>query len=126
MPFFFFCENVVIATGLAGTANLVRERTMEYVWRTVFWFQNGRPKTLEGHLNQEVFVSKKSSREATITSLELEKLHQFYQKNKNSSDSNLIFNFFYGDKASLDLSYPTFGVEEITGFDLAKAIATIE
>ncbi len=111
-PYFWMSEEI--------TADLIRERTMAYTWRTVFWLKNGRPETLEEHLNQEIFVLKKLPKIETTTSLELEKLNQLFIKNKYSTDRDLIFNFFYGDKASESFGYVAYGVGACTGFDLAR------
>lgn len=113
-PYFWMSEEI--------TETLIYERTKNYAWRTVFWLQNGKPKTLEDHLNQEEFVCKNTETSKTIMSSELENLKHFFDRNKQSTDSDLIFNFFFGDKASSEFGYSIFGVEEVTGFDLAKVI----
>ncbi len=113
-PYFWMSEEI--------TENLIRKRTMAYAWRTVFWLQNGKPQTLADHLNQEVFVSEKFEEEKVEISEELEKLKLFFDKNKQSTDLDLIFNFFFGDRASVEFGYATFGVGELTGFDLARFV----
>jgi len=117
-PYFWMSEEI--------TEELIQKRTQAYAWRTVFWLQNGRPKTLEDHLNQEVLVFKNLPKIERNTAHELEQLNQLFQKNKVATDDRLIFNFFFGDKASSDLDYPTYGVDSVTGFDLAKAIVKRE
>lgn len=114
-PHFWMSEEI--------TKELIKERTIESIWRTVYWFENNNPLTLEEHINQEAFVSKKtnSSRRGHLISKDLEKLNEKFQKSKSSTDKDLIFNFFYGDEASKELSYPYFGIGKVTGFDLAKA-----
>lgn len=102
------------------TEELIYERTKAYAWRTVFWVQNGKPKTLEDHLNQEIFVCENLQGKKVENSDKLKPLQQFYEAHKNADDYSLLFNFFYGDEASKDLNFPTFGIGKITGFDLAK------
>ncbi len=53
----------------------------------------------------------------------MKSLINYYEENKEADDYNLIFNFFYGDDASQSLSYPRFGIKDMTGFDLAKDLA---
>ena len=112
-PYFWMTEEI--------TEALIRERTKAYAWRTVFWLQIGKPKTLADHLSQEIFVCENLKIEKTKTSSELEQLQQFFEAHKTSDDFSLIFNFFFGDEASLQMNYPTFGIGQVNGFDLAKS-----
>jgi hypothetical protein len=102
-------------------AKEVKDRTREYAFRTIYWKQNGRLRTLEDHFLQEVFVAKNSTRKwgAEIGG-ELVDLLLWLEEHRNSDDYSLIFNFFYGDEACQSLGYPTFGVGELTGFDVAR------
>ncbi len=99
------------------TEALIAQRTREYAYRTLYWLENGKPKTLEAHFNQEVFVQKntttKDSTDHTRLPAELE---TFYLKHLESVDYSLIFNFFYGDAASESLAFATYGIPNHAGF----------
>jgi len=117
-PYFWMSEEI--------TENLIRERTKAYAWRTVCWLYYGTPTNLISHLNQEIFVC--VNMEATEDQIpsEIEDLKLYYQRHEQSTDFSRIFNFFYGDEASIQNSFPTYGIEKKTGFDLAKSIAANE
>lgn len=105
------------------TPDLIRERTLEYVFRTVYWLNKPKPKTLREHLDQEIFVAKQSKSNYKIQKTDFEDLDKFYKDNENTDSYHVIFNFFYGDKASASLGLPTYGiVEGITGFDYSKGL----
>jgi hypothetical protein len=88
------------------TEEIIKQRVTEYVFRTVYWLEHPKPKTLKDHVAQEQFVAQK-------TGLIKQKWHfkpseDFYQKHQNSDNYHLIFNFFYGDDASKSLEFPCF------------------
>lgn len=104
------------------TAELVRERTLEYAYRTIYWQTNPKPLTLEQHLNQEKFVVANVKYKRIFPISDCKSIDKFYETHKHSDNYSLIFNFFYGNKASASLSFPLFGLEsETTGFELAKS-----
>jgi hypothetical protein len=93
----------------------IRQRVAEYVFRTIYWLENLKPKTLKEHIEQEQFVAQKVGFEAKNIP------NAFYQKHQNSEDYHLIFNFFYGNQASESLGFPNFGIEEnMNGFNFVK------
>lgn len=99
--------------------DLIRERTLTQLYRSIYCFSNPKPKTLENHLSQERFVAKQYNYPKPKTNLQ--DLACFYQKHKDSEDYNLIFNFFYGDKAPEELGFASYGINSaITGFEYAK------
>lgn len=100
---------------------IIIQRTKEYIFRTVFWLKNTKIKTLKDYVKQERFVFK-NSKNTTDLNFDLDTLKQFYKKNKDSEEYNLIFNFFYGDDICEKLNYPVFGIKEVTGFDFVKKI----
>jgi hypothetical protein len=96
----------------------IRERTLEYAYRTIYWLKHPKPKTLEEHVAQEKFAVQKTNRDQKIDTSESE---AFYKTHRDSEDYHIIFNFFYGDAASKSLAFPTFGMSGIMpGFDYAK------
>lgn len=112
VPFFWSSESYSI--------ELIERRTLEYLYRTIFQLENSRPKTLEEHLKQEVFVAQKSLiLKKEIPKSAIQSLDIFYEKYKTTEDYSLIFNFFYGDTASETLGYGTYGIYDFTGFDYA-------
>lgn len=107
-PIFWTSENF--------TAELIEERTLEYVYRTVYWQSNPKPKTLEDHIVQEKFVAENIGRKSS-TKINTESLESFYKKHHQSEEYHIIFNFLYGDAASKSLEFPTHGIiEEMAGF----------
>jgi len=100
------------------TKDLIRERTLEYIFRTIYWLSKPKPKTLKEHLEQEMFVAKHSKNNCNTQKTDFKELDKFYKDNENTDNYHIIFNFFYGDKASASLEFPTYGVvENVTGFD---------
>ena len=94
----------------------IRQRIAEYVFRTIYWLENPKPKTLKEHIEQEQFITQKTGNtkfEGSFTDLV-----KLYQEHQYSENYHLIFNFFYGNKASESLAFPIFGIEDnVAGFD---------
>lgn len=102
----------------------LKERTLEYVFRTIHWLTYPRPVTLKEHVLQEIYVSRHTEAKIEEDSGDFSKMHHFYIQHENATDHSIIFNFFYGDKGSLSLGFPTYGLKsEMTGFDYAACIA---
>lgn len=102
-PFFWTSESF--------TVELIRQRTEEYVYRTLYWLQNPKPKTLADYVKQETFVTHNTRRiETKIDEKTAKQRHDFYYQNAASEDYSLIFNYFYGDMASQSLGFSTFGL----------------
>ncbi len=101
---------------------IIIQRIKEYIYRTIYWAQNGRLRTLNDFVKQEQFVAKNTAISAKKNnSKALTLLDSYFNSNKNNEDYNLIFNFMYGDTVCESLSYPTFGISEhFTGFDFVK------
>lgn len=111
-------------TSEAYTEELIIQRTKEYAYRTVFWLQNGKIKTLKDYVEQEKCVAHKTNKpKIDYEADEYEKLYKYYIKNQNEDDYNIIFNFMYGDEVCNSLAYPTFGLKsELNGFDFANIL----
>jgi hypothetical protein len=100
------------------TKDIIRERTLEYTFRTVYWLNKPKPKTLKEHLEQEIFVASQTKKNGKIQEIDIIGIDKFYKGNEHTDNYHIIFNFFYGDKASASLGFPTYGiVEDVTGFD---------
>lgn len=99
------------------TKDIIRERTLEYIFRTIYWLTNPKPNTLKEHVEQEIFVASQTKNKGNCLETDFAELDKFYNDNKNTENHHIIFNFFYGDKASESLGFPTYGiVENVTGF----------
>lgn len=103
---------------------LIKKRTLEYCLRTLYWLNASKPITLKEYMDQEVFVAEKSSSKELNNNCDFETLNNFYDQNKETDRYEIIFNFFYGDKACGELNFPVFGIkEEFAGFEFAKELA---
>lgn len=105
------------------TKEIVQLKTLEYLNRTVYRFSNVQPKTLEEHFEQEVFVAKNTiGNDSFGDNSKFENMDAFYTVNKNTDRYDLIFNFFYGDKGSENLSYKKYISNAGLGYTYAKMI----
>ena len=115
-PYFWTSETL--------TEEMIRQRVRAYAYRTIFWLTNGQPKILEELLAQEIYVEKNvNNYTAIVEEQNFAEIEKIYQAHAESSEYNLIFNFFYGDKASELLAYPLYGVKQKDGFQYAKYLA---
>lgn len=106
------------------TEQLVNLRTKEYLYRTLYGISNSKPKTLQDHIEQEVYVVKNTINDPSLKhNLKFEEIHDYYNKNRNTEDYSLIFNFLYGDVASVNLGYKQYGLDDHTGFNYVRHIA---
>lgn len=88
---------------------LIRARTAESCYRTLYWLSSPKPVTLEEHGKQERYVAAKAG---TVPSPEATDgaITAFYQQHKDSREYPVIFNFLYGDEAAASLGFPTYGI----------------
>ena len=115
-----FCAPV-FWTSEQYTEDLVKNRTLSYCYRTVYWRANGKPGTLKEHIEMERFADQGIIDKRINQQIDFRLLETFYNKNKDSKDYQIIFNFLYGDKASTTLGFPTYGIkEEMSGFEYAR------
>lgn len=115
-----FCTPI-FWTSESFTTELIRERTLEYAWRTVYWVQKPKPKTLRDHVEQEKFVAQQIDYKNLRKRADQEELLTFYNKHQEADNYQLIFNFFYGDAASKSLEFPTYGIKaDMAGFEYVK------
>lgn len=100
---------------------MVKQRTLAYIFRTIYWLTSPKPITLKEHLEQEIYVSRNTLAKNGSKQTDFSALAEFYKDYENTANYHIIFNFFYGDEASASLSFPTYGrVKDITGFDYAR------
>lgn len=115
-PYFWVSEDF--------TETIIRQRTKEYVYRTIYFINKGIPTTLKNHVEQEVFVQKNITKEQQKPEYSnFDSLKKFYLEHLESENASLIFNFFYGDEASKSLTYATYGIKKQEGFEWIKYIA---
>jgi hypothetical protein len=104
--------------------DIIHERTMEYAFRTQYWFdKKTKPVTLKDHFEQELFVAKKGTPQYESPKLPCDTvfLRNFYKTHADSDDYAVIFNFFYGDAACETLGFKTFGTKDaMAGFKFAR------
>ncbi|MEO0895515.1 MAG: hypothetical protein AAFY71_03775 [Bacteroidota bacterium] len=109
-----------IWTSEAHNEVLIRQRSLEYMFRTVYWLENNPPVQLQDYVDMEVFVQSQLKEEVREYDQELFELVELYLKDHQKEEEYaLIFNFFYGDQASESLGFPTFGMDGMTGFEYA-------
>lgn len=115
-PFFWTSESY--------TEQLIRSRTLEYAFRTIYWLTNPKPKTLKDHIEQEIYVAEKSKLKSdNLDTNDFELMDNFYSKYQQSDDYGIVFNFLYGDNASKSLEFSVHGMTgKANGFDYAKII----
>ena len=109
-------------TSESYSEHLVRARTREYAFRTIYWQNNSKPITLEDHVEQEIFVSANAAARR-VPQATFDEIAAYYEANKQSKEYNLIFNFFYGDAASESLGYKQYGIADLTGYQYAAFVA---
>jgi hypothetical protein len=115
-----FCTPI-FWTSESFTTELIKERTLEYVWRTVYWLQKPKPKTLRDHVEQEKFVVQRIDYKTPLQVVDLAAITLFYNNHQESDNYHIIFNFFFGDAASKSLEFATYGIkEEMAGFGYVR------
>lgn len=117
----FFSKNCCVPffwTSESFTKYKIKERTLEYIFRTVYWLTNPKPQTLKEHLAQETFVTGQARSKDKFQKTDFMQLDKFYKDNEGTDNYHIIFNFFYGDEASRSLGFPSYGImENMTGFN---------
>lgn len=118
-----FCTPV-FWTGEHFSGDLIRQRILEYAWRTVYRQSHEAPRTLQDHLAQETFVAKQAPAPVHLADETTTVTKVLYQQHKGSDDYHTIFNFLYGSKASSSLAFPVrFELEDFAGFHYAALSA---
>jgi hypothetical protein len=113
-PVFWSSENY--------SEEIIIQRTLEYCYRSLYWLQHPKPKTLRDHLLQEKFVCDHAG--GKTEPIDVDPLRSFYEQHKETQDQVIISCFLYGDKANESLGNKTYGIrEEFAGFKFARAIS---
>ena len=103
---------------------MIIQRTKEYCYRSVYWLSYNKPKTLDGHIQQEIFVARKINNKIQHIN-DIKMLNDFYERNKDTTEWIKIFNFFYGDDAVVSLGNTPMGIkEDYAGYKFAKYLAS--
>ncbi len=105
------------------TEDIILLRTREYLLRTLYWIQYGEPKSLKDHVSQETYVASKIDDKGNDLHIDLKDAKDLYLQNQDSQEYSLLFNFFYGDKASETLNSTTYGSSENLGFIFSRHLA---
>ena len=115
VPYFWTSESY--------SSEIIRIRTIEYLSRTLYRIKNPQPKTLEEHLEQEIYVATIADYDGqNINEMSFEEIEKYYLENKISEEYDRIFNFFYGNNGSESLGYKEYGIIETSGYEYAKLI----
>jgi hypothetical protein len=118
-----FCTPV-FWTGEHFSADMIRQRILEYAWRMVYRQSHEAPQTLQEHIAQEIFVAKQAPLPVHMADEAITVVKALYQHYKDSDDYHTIFNFLYGSKASSSLEFPRrFVLEDFAGFRYAALSA---
>lgn len=103
------------------TAQLIKIRVQEYLWRTAYWKDNGRVRSLEQHVAMERFVAGQTGETSKLTAKDREALQAYVDEHKDSPDYLVIFNFFYGSEAARSLNFPVYAeLPPMGGFEFSK------
>ena len=103
---------------------IIKARTLEYINRTIYWLAHSKPRTLEDHLAQEIYVASKTTQNhKAIGKVNYKAMEEYYLENKNTDEYDKIFNFFYGNEGSESLGYKQYGIKDLTGYHYAKIIS---
>ena len=111
-------------TSESYSKNLIASRLKSTVLRTIYWNIHAEPISLQDCFEQEVYVQFHLKEEWNYEPKQFEAIEQFYLEHAASEEYSLLFNFFYGDEASQQLGYTTYGRKSLEGFHYAKYIAT--
>ncbi len=106
------------------TADLIRQRVQETVFRTLYWLEHPRPLSLADHVAQELFVVKNTQFASPPLAVDMTYLKNYYQEHQSTDDYSVIFSFLYGDNAALQLGFKEYGVQrEMAGFNYIRRLA---
>ncbi len=121
-----FCTPV-FWSGEIYNRQMIEERTLEYIYRTIWFLDHPKPpSTLRDHIAQEMFVAKSLVHPKAPSGIDYITLDSFYRDHQRTTQYPMIFNFFYGDKASGDLEFVQYGIEGyMPGFAYCRKMATI-
>ncbi len=101
--------------------SLVRleQNILEAVYRAVHMAEFGLAKTLRQMLSQEGFVQSKSGATQNFLADELQYTQDVIAPHLDTNHKPIWFACMYGDEAATACGYPTFGLSQNAGFELA-------
>ena len=106
------------------STELIHERTLESVYRTVYWMQHPRPHTLAEYVGQEIYVARQMLGKRVPRAKDgFEEMKAYLQEHGQEEAYPRVFNFFYGDEASASLGFAKYGVAKMDGFTYARQAA---
>lgn len=109
------------------SSELIKCRTKAYLLRSIYAKANPKPTRLMDYVEQEKYVAKYVSPDGkNKDNNQFEFIDSFYKSNKQSEQYDLIFNFFYGDEASVSLAYTPYGNDGVCGFDYARFLSSTQ
>lgn len=118
-----FCTPVFWTSELIDEEKII-QRINEYIYRTMFWIQNGKLETLHELFEQEVYVKMNCCEEISdLDDTDIDFMKSYFERNSESRNDALKLNFFYGDEGSKELNYATYGIIKNGGFEYAKHVA---
>jgi len=88
------------------SAQMIRQRTLEYAFRSLRWLDHPAPQTLGEHIAQERFAAGQTAAVLKNSPPSFEP-DTFLEKNEDITDYHLIFNYLYGSEAAESLGFPT-------------------
>lgn len=114
-----FC-NVMFWASDTISEELIRVRTKEYLYRTMYQLQRPEPVSLQDHIMQEAFVAHNAGIKPSVDQQLIDHYKTAFAFNKKITDYPFIFNFLYGDHAARQLGYQPLGfVHDFGGYELA-------
>jgi hypothetical protein len=115
-----FCTPL-LWTSEPKSTTLIKQRTAETLWRTIYQLQHSWPTTLADHLKQEAFVRLKLDIHHDAHE-DLDLVQEVYDEFKMSEKPSIIIPFLYGDQAAESLGHPPMGAFDYMGFRLATQL----
>jgi len=106
------------------STDLITLRIREQLSRTQYCLLHGHPHTLRQLVDQEVYLNKILHNDRPSI-CDVEQCASFIERYGTSDRYDVLFNFFYGDEASDQLAYPTYGCTSGQGFHYAQYIAAL-
>ena len=107
------------------TAECVRERVLETVYRTLYVARHGEANSLSEKMRQEGFAALFASDESpNLDSEELAYTKEVISPYLDSEPQSSVFPCLYGDDAAIDFGYTPLGLSPFAGYDVALSEAT--
>ena len=89
--------------------HLIEKRIKAYILRYIYQLEHGSPQTLQDHINIESFVYSALGLNAPLLD---NSAKSYLEQRKNTTSHPEIFNFLYGDDASIHMGYSHHGCDQ--------------